>query len=94
MFFLLPIWGKLYKTNFLFSPDGIIPTWGFKYKIATIHDLAFLKFRDTVTKKGYYFLEKNYRNTIYSANKIITVSNFSTKDILEKYFFIQGCKSF
>jgi glycosyltransferase involved in cell wall biosynthesis len=68
-----------------FAPDGILPLFGFNKSIATIHDLSFLIYPETLKKGAYTFFNKNFLITIKKADIIVTVSKHSKADILKFY---------
>ena len=73
------------KPDIYFSPDGFLPSSLKIPTITTIHDLNFeddeTYLKDNVRK--YY--KKHIRNSAVKASHIFTVSNFSKKDIIDRY---------
>ncbi|MGD9581658.1 MAG: glycosyltransferase family 4 protein, partial [Vampirovibrionia bacterium] len=57
----------------------------YKNQIVTIHDLMFLKNPKWYSKKHYYFYKNLFRQIARNSKKVVTVSNFSKKEII-KYF--------
>jgi len=87
---LLALYLKLYKIDLFFAPDGILPIKGYKSSVVTIHDLAFLKFPQTLKKDASIFFKSNYQRAIQKADYIITGSEHSKNDILENYSLSDG----
>lgn len=76
---------KRIKPDVFISMDGMIPLRSKVKSIAVIHDIAFESFPEAVP-----FLVRKYYQLFFplyarKATKIITVSEFSQKDIAEKY---------
>lgn len=76
---------KKIKPDIFISMDGMLPLKTNSKTVAIIHDLAFESFPDAVP----FFVRKYYRyfypKYAKKADKIITVSEYSKKDIAEKY---------
>lgn len=53
--------------------------------VATIHDLAFEHFPETFTRRGRMQLRLTVRRTAKNAARIITVSEFSRRDLIHTY---------
>jgi len=83
MHFILPF----KKTNILFCPANIAPIFLNKKKklILTIHDLAFLEYRDSFSLLFRLYYKFLIPINIKRADAIITVSKFS-KEKIEKYY--------
>lgn len=73
------------KPNLFFSPTHYGPRFSPVKKIVTIFDLAYLHFPQMFKKKDLYKLTNWTKQSIESAKHIITISNFSKKDILKTY---------
>lgn len=73
------------KINLFFSLSHYSPLFSPCPTIPTIHDLGYLKFKDQFTKKDLYQLIKWTKQSIKKASHIITVSNFSKKEIQKIY---------
>lgn len=75
---------KKYKIDFLFSPSPNAPIF-YKNKIVVIHDCAYDRFKEfnNVFSKNYFKLM--YYGAKYFSKKIITVSNFSKKELINLY---------
>jgi glycosyltransferase involved in cell wall biosynthesis len=76
---------KKYKADVFFSPDGYLSLLTNVPQVHVFHDLAFLKFPEYIP-----FLERKYYNRFFprfaqKAANIITVSEYSKRDILEQY---------
>jgi len=77
------------KINLLHCPAQTAPYWKPVPTIVTIHDVIPLKIDDGYSLKERKRLARNIKNSIKKASHIITVSNFSKKDILE--LFPEAC---
>lgn len=73
------------KPDLFFSPTHYGPRFSPVKKIITIFDLAYLHFPQMFKKKDLFQLTKWTKQSIESAAHIITISNFSKKDILKTY---------
>ncbi len=81
---LLPLKAK--KFDLIFSPSSSPIFKPKKVKIiATIHDIAFLKYSDTVSKPFYYYYRFLTPRIINVSDAIVTVSHFSKCEI-EAYY--------
>jgi len=83
--FSMPKILKKYKADVFFSLDGYLSLRTNISQVQVIHDLAFLKFPEHIP-----FLERKYYNRFFprfaqKATNIITVSEFSKRDIIEQY---------
>ncbi|MGE5351256.1 MAG: glycosyltransferase family 4 protein [Acidobacteriota bacterium] len=84
-FWLMPLFASFIRIEVCFAPDGFLPAWGFKKYVTTIHDLAFIKYPETVTSQSLKMLRDYYGRAISKSDKVITVSNCSKEDILKYY---------
>lgn len=73
------------KLNLFFSPSHYSPSFSSFPTVPTIHDLGYLYFRNQFTKKDLYQLINWTKKSIKKAAHIITVSNFSKKEIEKTY---------
>lgn len=85
IYFLL----KKQKIDLLFSPSPAAPIF-YKNKVVVIHDCAYDRFNYDRFKESENLLSKIYFRTMYYgakyfSKKIITVSNFSKKELVELY---------
>ena len=76
---------KKYKADVFFSPDGYLSLRSKIPQVGVIHDLNFEHYPNDIP-----FLPRNYLKYFFpkfaqKAAKIITVSNYSKKDIVETY---------
>jgi len=87
--FIFPF--KCSRADIVFCPTSapIIKPFGANL-VSTIHDVAFMKYTDTVSKTFYDYYRTIFRWTIKNSESVITVSEFSKSEI-EKYFpFAKG----
>lgn len=73
------------KPDLVFSPTHYIPRFSPIRRIATIFDLSFLHFPEMFTKNDLWQLTNWTKFSVENADHIITISNFSKKDIIEQY---------
>src|SRR3989344_3755697 len=73
------------KPDLIFSPTHYIPRFSPVKRIATIFDLSFLHFPESFLKKDLWQLKNWTKFSVQNADHIITISNFSKKDIVEQY---------
>lgn len=71
--------------DLFFSPTHYLPRFSNVKKVATIFDLSYLHFPDMFTKKDLWKLTYWSKYSIQNADHIITISNFSKKDIIKNY---------
>ena len=51
--------------------------------VVTIHDLAFMRFPDSIEDKNYHYLTRHIRDTVNRAAAIVTVSRFAADEIVD-----------
>jgi glycosyltransferase involved in cell wall biosynthesis len=51
--------------------------------VVTVHDLAFLRFPDQVTKKRFHYLSRMIRGSVKRATRVLAVSEGTKRDIVE-----------
>lgn len=73
------------KVDVIFSPEPIFPILLGKKNIVVIHDLAYRRFRDETDFFAGAYMRLMYFAASRFAKKIITVSEFSKKELLELY---------
>jgi glycosyltransferase involved in cell wall biosynthesis len=76
---------KKYKADLFFSPDGYLSLKTKVKQIGVIHDLNFEHYHEDVPAWPRRYLKKYFPLFANKADKIITVSEFSKHDIIEKY---------
>jgi glycosyltransferase involved in cell wall biosynthesis len=76
---------KKYKIDLFFSPDGYLSLKTKVKQIAVIHDLSFEHYPEDIPKSPRKYLKKFFPLFARKSTKIITVSEFSKQDIIEKY---------
>lgn len=69
----------------------VVPVGTSGKTVVLVHDMAYRAYPETVRKKTKYFLDISLEKSCKRADKIITISNFSKKEIL-KYFPISEDK--
>tara|TARA_B110000037_G_scaffold220935_1_gene290245 strand:- start:1232 stop:2323 length:1092 start_codon:yes stop_codon:yes gene_type:complete len=74
-----------YKIDLFFSPDGFVSLNTIIPQIGVIHDLNFEHYPEDLPKNILKFYQKYMPLFAQKAEKIITVSNFSKKDIVDNY---------
>lgn len=76
---------NLKGSDVFYSPDGFIPL-GMKIpKVGVIHDIAFLRYPEFLPKRNRDFYEKWMPRYVEEMDHIITVSEYSKKEIIEVY---------
>jgi glycosyltransferase involved in cell wall biosynthesis len=73
------------KLDLFFSPSHYSPSFCPFPTVPTIHDLGYLQFQDQFTKKDLYQLINWTKSSIEKAKHIITVSEFSKKELQNIY---------
>jgi glycosyltransferase involved in cell wall biosynthesis len=87
---LLPLpYRWFFKTNAEVSHffNFIVPPFVTGKKVVTIHDMTFRRFPKTVKAKIKYMLKLSLRSSIKRADRIIAVSEFTKKEILNFYTY-------
>ncbi len=74
-----------YKIDLFFSPDGYLSLKTKVKQIGVIHDLNFEHFPQDIPKSPRRYLLKYFKQFAQKASHIITVSNYSKKDIVNLY---------
>lgn len=73
------------KPDLFFSPTHYIPRFSPVKTIVTIFDLSFIHFPEMFKKQDLWQLKNWTKFSILNSNHIVTISNFSKKDIMEQY---------
>lgn len=81
----LALYTSHFKPDLIFSPTHYIPRFSPVKRVATIFDLSYLHFPESFTKKDLWQLKNWSKFSIENADHILTISNFSKKDIVEHY---------
>ncbi len=87
--FVLPLalYSAKQKPDLIFSPTHYIPRFSPVKRVAVIFDLAYLHFPEMFNQKDLWQL-KNWTNfSLENADHILTISNFSKKDIIKQYSY-------
>lgn len=84
--FFLPFFVLFKKGDFLLSPAGVTPLFKLPFykQLVIIHDIRFMKYKNTFSLKSYLFMKFNFLKSIMISDKIITISKFSKNEI-KKY---------
>jgi|TARA_B100001094_G_scaffold196913_1_gene190958 glycosyltransferase involved in cell wall biosynthesis len=83
--FLLPKAFKKHQIDLFFSPDGFVSINSNIHQVAVIHDLNFEHYPEDLPKNILKYYKKYMPLFSQKANKVITVSNYSKNDIINKY---------
>lgn len=73
------------KLDLFYSPTHYSPVPSPISTIPTIHDIGYLKTPDEFNKKDYYQLKNWTAASIKQAKQIITVSEFTKKEVIKEY---------
>ncbi len=73
------------KPDIIFSPTHYIPRFSPVKRVVTVFDLGFIHFPETFNKKDLWQLKNWTKFSVENADHIITISNFSAKDIVKTY---------
>jgi glycosyltransferase involved in cell wall biosynthesis len=65
------------------GPVNVVPPGLPCPSIVTVHDLAFMRFPEQVTKKRYQYLSRTLAASVKRASRVITVSESTKRDIVE-----------
>lgn len=80
----LPLYLKSIGSPLLFSPANMAPIF-YKNKIVSLHDIAFVKFPSGFSWKFKLIYRLFIPLILASSKKIITISQFSKKEIIDHY---------
>ncbi|MFL2565442.1 MAG: glycosyltransferase family 4 protein [Parvicellaceae bacterium] len=83
--FLLPKAFKKHQIDLFFSPDGFVSLNADIHQVGVIHDLNFEHYPEDLPKNILKYYKKYMPLFAQKANKVITVSNYSKNDIVNKY---------
>lgn len=64
-------------------PNFIRPPLARGASVVTIHDVAFLRYPETIEARNLAYLTRHIRDTVRRANAIITVSAFTAREVAE-----------
>lgn len=81
----LPLLIKKIKPDLVFSPEAYIPLKSKVKTINVIHDIAFEEFPESVPKLVLLYYKYFFKRYAHCSDLIFTVSEFSKKDIIERY---------
>ncbi|MBT4764030.1 glycosyltransferase family 4 protein [bacterium] len=73
------------KVDVLIVPSHTLPLVGARKNILSWHDLAYEHYPEVYTKSHLMSLKQGIKRGIKKADKIITISNFTRNEIVEKY---------
>ncbi len=75
---------RKHKIDFLFSPSPNAPFF-YKNKVVVIHDCAYDRFKEFENFFSKIYFQMMYYGAKYFSKKIITVSEFSKKELIDLY---------
>jgi glycosyltransferase involved in cell wall biosynthesis len=76
---------KKYQADVFISADGFCSLTTNTPQCIVVHDLAFLHYPSHIKKTHLHFFKKNIPKFLQKAKTIVTVSEFSKKDIIDQY---------
>lgn len=82
---MLPIILKRIKADLFLSPDGYLSLLSSVKQIAVFHDLNFEHYPNDLPRIEMLYYTHFFPRYAKKANRIVTVSNYSKKDIIETY---------
>ena len=83
--YILPKKFEKFKIDLFFSPDGFVSLNTIIPQIGVLHDLNFEHYPEDLPRNVLKYYQKYMPLFAHKAEKIITVSNFSKRDIVENY---------
>lgn len=86
----MPSMAKKAKADLIFSPDGFCSLHSSVPQVLAIHDLAFLHFPTGISRLYRSYYRYYTPQFIRKAKHIITVSEFSMRDIMDHYPHAKG----
>lgn len=85
---ILPLMCMIKKVDVLHMPANIVPIWSTCPTVVTLHDLSVIRFPEKFDKLYALYAKLFFWLSSKRANKIITISLASKKEILNYYKFI------
>jgi len=79
----LPAWLAHARADVLWAPESLLPWWSPVPTVATIHDLAMLRFPGTKTTEHEHLFRTTVRRSARRATRLIAVSDATAQDIRE-----------
>jgi glycosyltransferase involved in cell wall biosynthesis len=76
---------KKYEADVFISADGLCSLTTKVPQCIVVHDLAFLHYPSHIKKTHLHFFKKNIPKFLQKAKTVVTVSDFSKKDIIHQY---------
>lgn len=76
---------KKYRADVFFSPDGYLSLKTKIPQVGVIHDINFEHFPEAIPKRDSNYLRKYFPKFARKAKRILTVSQYSKKDIVYNY---------
>lgn len=76
---------KKHKADLFFSPDGYLSLRTNVPQVQVLHDLAFEHYPEDISKSGAWYYTKFFPQFAMRAKRIITISEYTKKDIVELY---------
>lgn len=76
---------QLKKSDVFYSPDGFVPMGMDIPKVSVVHDIAFVRYPEFLPARNRKFYDKWMHKFIQETDHIITVSEYSKKEIIEVY---------
>lgn len=87
---LLSIFSRIFAPNYdVYWQPSFIPNKGIKAKniVTSVHDFSFILYKDFHPKERIEYFENNFFQNIYNSDIIITGSEFTKQEILERLDF-------
>lgn len=82
---IVPMAIRKFRIDLWFSPDFTLPRLLRTRSVITVHDLIFEEFHDIRKSKDAALLSKRVEDSVRRASKIIAISDFTRKKILNRY---------
>lgn len=79
----VPAWLLRARADVLWAPESVLPRWSPVPTVATIHDLAMLRFPGTKTPEHAHSFQTTVRRSAQRATRLIAVSEATVQDMRE-----------
>jgi glycosyltransferase involved in cell wall biosynthesis len=79
----LPVMARRDQLDLFHGPVNVVPRGLPCPSVVTVHDLAFLRYPETVPRNRYLYLSFETRSTVKRAERVIAVSEATKRDIVE-----------
>jgi glycosyltransferase involved in cell wall biosynthesis len=81
----LPLLARRHRLDLMHGTMNVISPGVGRPTVVTVHDLAFLTFPETVTRRRYQYLKWATGRSVRSAARVLTVSEATKRDVIARF---------